>query len=201
MIRSWRSLATTVVAIVVSTISVQAGPREIEDEKETRPPARGEEARDFELTSARGEKTKLSTLTKDGPVVLVVLRGFPGYQCPLCSVQATKFLEQADKFRKAGASVVFIYPGAAEGLKRHSEEFLRGRKLPRNFQLLLDPDYTFTEMYKLRWNAPGETAYPATFIIDSEQVVQFSKVSRTHGDRATVDEALRALESRKPDQP
>lgn len=74
-----------------------------------KPPAVGEAAKDFELASLNGEKVKLSRLTHDGPVVLVVLRGYPGYQCPLCTRQFGDFLGKADAFRKAGSKVVFIY--------------------------------------------------------------------------------------------
>src|SRR5262249_25517184 len=50
-------------------------------------PKIGDEPKDFELTALGGEKVKLSKATESGPVVLVVLRGYPGYQCPICSGQ------------------------------------------------------------------------------------------------------------------
>jgi hypothetical protein len=47
--------------------------------------------------------------------------------------------------------------------------------------------------YGLRWDAPHETAYPSTFILDRKGIVQFVKISHTHGDRtkasAIVEEA------------
>ena len=48
-----------------------------------KPPGVGDHAKDFELQSLGGKTEKLSKLTDAGPVVLVVLRGWPGYQCPL----------------------------------------------------------------------------------------------------------------------
>ena len=51
---------------------------------------------------SRNKKVKLSALAKDGPVVLVVLRGFPGYQCPACSQQVRDFREHAKTLRGAG---------------------------------------------------------------------------------------------------
>ena len=57
----------------------------------------------------------------------------------------------------------------------------------------LDPDYKFTNAYHLRWDAKAETAYPSTFVIDAERKVQFAKVSKSHGDRASADEVLEAL--------
>jgi peroxiredoxin len=159
-------------------------------------PEIGDEAADFELDSLGGEKVKLSKLTDEGPVVLIVLRGYPGYQCPVCNAQAGQFLSNADKFQAAKARVVLIYPGPARGLKNHAEEFMQGKTLPDNFRLLLDPDYAFTNAYGLRWAAPKETAYPSTFVIDGKRKIQFAKVSMTHGGRTSPQEVLRVLQAR-----
>ena len=159
-------------------------------------PAVGEDAADFALENTSDKKVRLSALVKDGPVVLVVLRGYPGYQCPLCTAQAGQFLSRARDFANAGASVVFVYPGPATGLKTHADEFVAGKQLPENFHLLLDPDYFFTKAYRLRWDAPRETAYPSTFIIDGDRKIRFAKISKTHGDRAKVDDVLKAIPSK-----
>lgn len=158
-----------------------------------KPPAVGQEAQDFELAALGGEKTKLSKLTEAGPVVLVVLRGYPGYQCPLCTRQAGEFLAKADLFKKAGATVVLVYPGPADGLKERAGEFVKGKDYPDHFRILLDPDYTFTAAYGLRWDAKNETAYPSTFVVDGGRKVTFAKVSKEHGDRAKVADVLKAL--------
>lgn len=44
------------------------------------PPAVGEPARDFTLSRLDGTSVQLSALNKAGPVVLVMLRGWVGYQ-------------------------------------------------------------------------------------------------------------------------
>lgn len=159
-------------------------------------PKVGDEAKDFELAAIGGETVKLSKLTEAGPVVLVVLRGYPGYQCPLCTKQFAELREKADEFKKAGAQVVFVYPGPADGLKAKATEFVKGRDYPAHFTILLDPDYTFTNAYSLRWDAKNETAYPSTFVLDAKRKVTFAKVSKTHGDRAKTDDILKALPSR-----
>ena len=166
------------------------------DDKKPAPPAVGEEARDFELAGLDGNKVKLSSVIEDGPVVLVVLRGFPGYQCPLCTAQVAQLVNRADRLQAAGASVVLVYPGPADKLKRHAEEFIGDRSLPKPFRLLIDPDYSFTKAYTLRWDAPHETAYPATFVIDKSRKIVFAKISKTHGDRAAVEDVLKALPSK-----
>ena len=156
-------------------------------------PKVGGEAQDFELPVLGGEKIKLSKLTESGPVVLVVLRGHPGYQCPLCTKQFGEFLGKADEFKKAGAQVVFVYPGPADKLKERAGEFVKGTDYPTHFTVLLDPDYAFTNAYGLRWDAKNETAYPSTFVIDGNRKVAFVKVSTTHGDRAKVGDVLAVL--------
>lgn len=157
------------------------------------PPAIGEQARDFALPSIRGNVVKESDLTEGGPLVLIVLRGWPGYQCPICTRQFGSFLSKQQEFADRGARVVFVYPGPAEQLNEHASEFTGTVTLPDHFDLLLDPDYVFTQAYGLRWDAPKETAYPSTFVIDSAGVVRFAKISHGHGDRTTADEVLAAL--------
>jgi thioredoxin-dependent peroxiredoxin len=166
------------------------------DSAAEKPPAVGDEARDFELSALGGDKVKLSKLTDAGPVVLVVLRGYPGYQCPLCTRQFGEFLDKADEFKKVGAQVVFVYPGPAEKLKERAGEFVKGKDYPAHFQFLLDPDYTFTNAYGLRWDAKNETAYPSTFVIDGKRRVTFAKVSKTHGDRSKVTDVIAAIPGR-----
>lgn len=156
-------------------------------------PAVGDKALDFELPTLDGERVRLSKLVADGPLVVLVLRGYPGYQCPLCNVQVGQFLGSAKKFEAAKARIVSIYPGPSESLQEHAEEFVRGKTLPGNFYLVLDHDYKFTNAYGLRWEARNETAYPATFVIDREQKIRFAKISNTHGDRASAQQTLDAL--------
>ena len=159
------------------------------------PPAVGEVAADFTLDNMGGKPVKLSDVAKGGPVVLVVLRGYPGYQCPICTRQVADFLAAADRFKAAGATVVFVYPGPAENLKAHAAEFAKGKRFPDYFKFLLDPAYTFTNAYGLRWDAANETSYPSTFVMGKDRTITFAKVSPTHGGRASVEEVLKALGS------
>lgn len=157
------------------------------------PPAVGDKAIPFTLNALDGSSASLSGLLKKGPVVLVVLRGYPGYQCPFCTAQVGRLLGAADQFAAKKAQVVLVYPGPADGLKQHAGEFVQGKTIPANFHLLLDPDYTFLNQYGLRWDAPGETSYPSTFVIDKKGKVTFAKISHEHGDRSTSEEILKAL--------
>jgi len=156
-------------------------------------PRVGSTAADFTLKTPGGDPIRLATIKEKGPVVLVVLRGWPGYQCPLCTRQVGELIGKSKEFQASQAQVLLVYPGPAENLKGHAEEFVQGKSLPDNFTLVVDPDFGFTKSYDLRWEAPGETAYPSTFVIDRQGKIVFAKTSRSHGDRAKVAVVLQAL--------
>jgi thioredoxin-dependent peroxiredoxin len=160
---------------------------------ENQPPAVGDAAPKLELKSYDSETVKLDEAHKKGPVVVIVLRGNPGYQCPLCTRQVGQFLAAAKDFAMANATVVMVYPGPATELEVKAREFLKDTKLPDGFQLVIDPDYTFTNAWHLRWDAAKETAYPSTFVVDKAGKIRFAKISKTHGDRAPVADVIKAL--------
>lgn len=156
-------------------------------------PTVGDVAPSFALPSMSGNTVRLAEVLKDGPVVLVMLRGWPGYQCPFCTRQFADFLANADALRARKARVVFVYPGPGDGLTAHAAAFTAGKDLPAHFTFLTDPDYVFTNAYGLRWNAPKETAYPSTFVLDARGRITFAQTSREHGGRVPVADVLAAL--------
>lgn len=161
------------------------------------PPVVGQKAPDFALQSMEGVSVQLSQLTQKSPVVLVVLRGYPGYDCPYCQRQVRDFVQRARDFTAAGVQVTFVYPGPPNELKMHANSFLADKNFPKPFLMLLDPGYTFTNLYGLRWDAPQETAYPSTFLIDQSGTIFFSKTVKSHSDRMGAQEVLDQLRSRK----
>ena len=166
------------------------------DSKAAAIPKVGDTAADFTLDSINGTDTKtvkLTDLTSKGPVVLVVLRGWPGYQCPICTKQVADILAHEKEIVAAGAKVVMIYPGPADKLKGHAEEFFKDKTFSDTYRLLIDPDYKFTNAWGLRWDKAKETAYPSTFVIDRQNIIRFAKVSKTHGDRASTADVVKAL--------
>jgi thioredoxin-dependent peroxiredoxin len=156
-------------------------------------PKVGTRAPEFALKDASGAPFVLSQERARGPIVLIVGRGWPGYQCPFCTRQFAEFRSHAQELQEAGARVVWIYPGPREELARHASDFTGTESLPSNFRLLIDPGYAFTNTYGLRWDAPGETAYPATFVIGRDGTIRFANVSLEHGGRTRVAEVLKAL--------
>jgi thioredoxin-dependent peroxiredoxin len=153
-------------------------------------PSVGGVAPNFVLRTLDDKQVELQQLIAKSPVVLVVLRGWPGYQCPLCTRQVQEFIAQAPQFHERGAHVVMVYPGPAPKLEEHAREFLKNKNWPAEFTFVADPDYQMITRYGLRWDAKNETAYPSTFIIDREGKVQFAYVSKTHGDRVSAAKVM-----------
>ena len=112
-------------------------------------PKVGDPAVDFTLKTPAGEPVRLATLNEKGPVVLVVLRGWPGYQCPICTRQVGELMGKSAELAAAKAQVLLVYPGPSSHLEEHAEEFVRGKSLPDNFSFVIDPDYVFTNKYEL----------------------------------------------------
>jgi peroxiredoxin len=101
------------------------------------------------------------------------------------------FVKHGPDFAAKNATVLLVYPGPPADLDQHAKEFLaKQAQLPSNVVLVTDPDYTVTNLYGLRWDAPQETAYPSTFVLDKKGVIVFEKVSHSHGDRLSAQDAL-----------
>jgi peroxiredoxin len=159
----------------------------------------GEQAPDFTLKMLDGQSATLSAFTASNQVVLVVLRGWPGYQCPICERQVHDFVSAASNFADARARIIMVYPGPAEDLKAHAAEFLGNKDWPGDFVFVMDPDYSMVNAYGLRWDAPKETAYPSTFLLDRKGIVRFAKISHSHGDRTKAADVLKELKALSPE--
>lgn len=156
-------------------------------------PKAGEMAPDFALKTLDGRSVELKALVQENPVILVVLRGWPGYQCPICTRQVQEFVASAGEFTRRNARVVMVYPGPAEQLKAHAQEFVQDKQWPGEFVFLIDPDFAFTNAYGLRWDAKKETAYPSTFVIERGGRIRFAHVSQSHGNRVSAARAIAEL--------
>lgn len=184
------TLRAVICLLMVSLASPVTGEEEVKIEL----PEIGKRAIDFELPIVGGESfLTLSDEYKQGNVVVVVLRGYPGYQCPLCSTQIGALANRARALTNEAHRVILVYPGKADQLQRHAEQFMGSRSLPDPLIIVRDEDMEMVQQWGLRWEAPHETAYPATFVVDSNGRVRWRKVSKSHGERSSVEEILREL--------
>ncbi len=158
----------------------------------------GEKAANFELPTVGGDDyIELKQEYSKGPIAVVVLRGYPGYQCALCNQQVGALINRAKALAKATHRVILIYPGEPTELERHAEQFIGSRAVPEPLVLVRDPAMEMVKEWGLRWAAPRETAYPATFVINKNGRVAWSKISKSHAGRSTADEILKELRKLK----
>jgi len=157
-------------------------------------PGVGQRAPDFELPLV-GQKKFLSLRDeyRDGPVVVIVLRGYPGYQCPICKSQFNAVVNRAKALSSESKCVVLVYPGKADQLEKNSKRFLGSRKLPHPIKVVRDDDMQMVKEWGIRWEARNQTAYPATFVVDQNGRIAWKKISSTSAGRSTVEEILREL--------
>ncbi|MAI72968.1 MAG: bacteriocin [Rhodopirellula sp.] len=154
----------------------------------------GQRAPDFELPLV-GEKNYLSLRDEyhDGPVVVIVLRGYPGYQCPICKSQFNAVVNRAKALSSETKCVVLVYPDKTDQIEKNAKRFIGSRKLPHPIRLVRDDDMQMVTEWGIRWQARNQTAYPATFIVDQNGRVAWKKVSGSSAGRSTVEEILREL--------
>ena len=157
-------------------------------------PGVGQRAPDFTLSTPGGDTLSLSSLANNGNVVLIVLRGYPGYQCPFSQQQFLNYQQTAAQFAALGAQVLFIYPGTdGKSLAQDASQMMGTGTLPANVHVVLDPNYQFTNQYGLRWDAPNQTAYPSTFLLTKGRVVLFAHTGHTSSDQTPPADALAIL--------
>ncbi|HET6945633.1 MAG TPA: thioredoxin-dependent thiol peroxidase [Gaiellaceae bacterium] len=148
----------------------------------------GTEAPDFELTTDRGERVKLSEL-RGKPVVLYF---YPKDDTPGCTTQACGIRDAYGEFERAGAVVLGVSPDDEASHVKFRNKY----DLP--FTLLADTDHAVAEQYGV-W---GEKKYRgrtyegvkrSTFVIDADGKV--TKVMRDVKPATHADEVLAALAS------
>src|SRR5947208_16896501 len=71
---------------------------------------------DLSFVDRDGHTVRLADFRGKSPVVLVVMRGFPGSVCPNCSAQTSRLIRNHAEFVKRGAEVLMVFPGPTEHL-------------------------------------------------------------------------------------
>jgi peroxiredoxin Q/BCP len=146
----------------------------------------GKPAPDFELTSDKGERVKLSDF-RGQPVVLYF---YPKDDTPGCTTQACGIRDEYGEFEKRGAVVLGVSPDTEESHVKFRDKY----QLP--FTLLADPEHDVAETYGV-WvekNFGGKKYMGinrSTFVIDDEGNV--SKTMRGVKPDTHAEKVLAAL--------
>jgi peroxiredoxin Q/BCP len=146
----------------------------------------GKPAPDFELTSDKGERVKLSDF-RGKPVVLYF---YPKDNTPGCTKQACGIRDEYSEFQKRDAVVLGVSPDTEESHVKFRDK----HKLP--FTLLTDPEHEVAEAYGV-WGEKkfaGKTYMGitrSTFVIDAEGKV--TKAMRSVKPDTHAEKVLAAL--------
>jgi len=167
----------------------------------------GEMAPDFTLPEAGGRPIALSSLLRDGPLLLIFFRGS---WCPYCDLQLRAIGRMLPDLADAGARAVAVSPappdpGAADSL---GFPLLTdyGNRVARLFGLVWEMPEDVAAYYRARGmdlptlNGTGawELPMPASYVIRSDGIVHFAQVDsdyRRRPEPATLLIAARQLRS------
>ena len=88
------AFVSLVLAFLLATALSAANPDEVQV------PNVGDTIEDYTFRTLAGKELKLGELNRQGPIVIVVLRGYPGYQCPACTKQVAELRKNAEELQK-----------------------------------------------------------------------------------------------------
>lgn len=141
-----------------------------------------------------GDVVELAALAEGRPLVLVVLRGFPGYICPYCTAQTSALLNKLPEFEHLGARVAFVFPGEADTVPVFLDairDYRQQADLP--VPVLFDPELSAVRAMSIS----GDKAQPTTIVMNAQGVVTFAYAGTGPDDRppvrAILEEVSKAL--------
>ncbi|MCA9733381.1 thioredoxin-dependent thiol peroxidase [candidate division KSB1 bacterium] len=129
---------------------------------------KGDKAKDFTLSSDKGEKITLSSFTGKSNVILYF---YPKDDTPGCTTEACDFRDNFASINKKGTVVLGVSP---DDIQSH-QKFISKQNL--NFTLLSDPDHKVAEMYgawgeKKNYGRVYEGLIRSTFIIGKDGLIK-----------------------------
>lgn len=169
----------------------------------------GDKAPDFELPNATGKTVKLSTLLKDGPVVVTWYRGA---WCPYCNIALRGFQKVLPEIKAEGASLVAISPQTPDNSATTVEkdalgfEVLsdKGNKAAHAFGVAYKLPVTLVKQFKGRldlnkYNGDTSNELPlgATYVIDQKGVIRYAFVDADYRKRAEPSAVVAGLKNLK----
>ncbi|QXP54135.1 peroxiredoxin-like family protein [Cellulophaga sp. HaHa_2_1] len=167
----------------------------------------GAKAPNFELPNPEGKTISLTTLLDKGPVVVTFYRGS---WCPYCNLQLRALQASLADIHALGATLVAISPEVPDESMSTNEINSLG------FSVLTDQDATVASHYGVAWEVPAFLIehmevdrkldlkkinngngsilpIPATFVVGTDGLVQWSYVDVDYRTRAEPEEILEAL--------
>ena len=160
------------------------------------------------LKTPTGEEVTLSTVLKEGPVVLTWYRGS---WCPYCNLTLAKYQSRLEDFTAAGGQLIALTPELPDKALANSKELSLGfevltdlnnevaKKYGTVFQMIPGVEKAMRSYAGLKdYNGADydERMLPlsATYIIAPDRTIQWAFLDTEYRDRATSDQIVSALE-------
>ena len=180
--------------LILVAVAVLAGCRRSEEPVRTSHPQVGQPFPYTRFLNGSGQVVDVGTWTGKKNVLLVFMRGFPGYVCPKCTRHTAQLIERHDEFTTRNTQVLLVYPGPTESIPQFVKavrELLTSTvtgELP--LPILLDVDLAAVKAVGIQ----GDLAWPASFIIGVDGLIKYGYIGKSYLDRPTVDEILQAVD-------
>ena len=145
----------------------------------------GDKAPDFVRTDENGSPVHLADRFSKHVVVLFF---YPADNSAGCTREACAFRDSYEDFQDAGAEVIGVSGGTAEG----KQKFIRSNRLP--FTLINDADGAVQEMYGIGRALLGLASQRITYVIDRAGVIRHKFESNFNMD-AHAKEALQIVQA------
>jgi len=167
----------------------------------------GDTAPDFTLTNATGKKVTLSSLLKDGPVVMTWYRGS---WCPYCNISLRSYQENLPKIKAAGAQFIALTPELPDKSlptsKKHSLEYEvltdLNNQVAKQFKIVFEMTpwvatamENFAGLNKYNGKEYDNKTLPlsATYIITSDHKIAYAFLDAEYRNRATPKQIIEEL--------
>ncbi len=165
----------------------------------------GDKAPDFTLKNALSQDISLYKTIQSGPVVLTWYRG--GW-CPYCNITLAQLQQDLPEFTKMGAQILALTPELPDSSlstkEKHQLDFEVlsdvGNKVARSFGVVFTLTPEVAEIYQKSFglhqfngDSSNELPLAATYIIDSEGIVQYAFLDADYRNRAEPLELINVL--------
>jgi len=162
----------------------------------------GDRAPDFNLLNAFGKKVSLSEELKSG---IVIIKFYRGEWCPICNLDLREMQQHLPQMKSLGASLLAISP------QKPDDALTATQKNELEFEVLSDANQEVIKAYSLQFD-PGEDYHkrrdltllnseglrtlpiPATFIVNTQQIIEAGHVEPNYTKRMTPLEIIKVLE-------
>ena len=154
----------------------------------------GNKLPEFDAVDESGAAVR-STDLAGSPAIILFVRG---NWCPFCTKQVKNLAGYYKRINELGARLIFITPKPLDTTRRVAEFF------EIEFDFWLDQDLRVTRQLGLFLPAgvPGDsraeygddTVWPTSLVVDSDNVIRFTSLSKFIFDRPRPDELVKELE-------